>query len=76
MVRHRLDAVNDFARQGYNLRITCRVCEHAVDASAVELMAELHRRQQPLLIDALEPRLKCSACGWRGATIRPVPREF
>lgn len=76
MVRHRLDSVNEFARQGYNLRISCRVCNHVVDASAIEMMGELHRRSVGLSIERLEERMKCQACGWRGATITPVEANF
>ena len=76
MVRHRLDSVNDFARQGYNLRIRCRVCDHVVDASAIEMMGELHKRRLGFSIEKLEDNMKCRACGWRGATITPVEANF
>ena len=75
-MRHRLDLVNEFARQGYNLRIRCNVCDHVVDASAIEMMGELHRRSSSLSIDKLEERLKCRICGWPGATIAPTEAHF
>lgn len=76
MVRHRLDSVNDFSTHGYNLRISCRVCDHVVDASAIEMTMELLRRNLPRSIDLLEDRMKCQKCGWRGANISAVEAKF
>ena len=76
MVRHRLDSVNEFARRGYNLRITCRVCRRQVEANSIEMMREIHRRGGSLAILHLEDRLKCSGCGWRGADIVPCDQKF
>jgi hypothetical protein len=72
MVRHRLDSLSDFARQGYNLRITCNVCGHSVEASPVALLDLAFHRRLPRSIEQLEGRLKCSRCSWRGATITPT----
>ncbi|VVT07525.1 hypothetical protein [Erythrobacter sp. EC-HK427] len=69
MVRHRLDSVNDFARQGYLLRITCNVCSHSVDADPIGMLDQLHRLGLGYGIADLEGRMKCRRCKWRGATI-------
>lgn len=76
MVRHKLDSVNEFARQGYNLRIVCAGCGHVTVASAIEMMQVIAARKLSLRIDALERRLKCSRCGQRGATVSAVEREL
>ncbi|WP_271077895.1 hypothetical protein [Aurantiacibacter sp. MUD61] len=76
MVRHKLDSVNAFARQGYDLRIRCMACEHVKDASAVEMMLKLGERRLSMSIEALEDRLKCQTCGERRAHISPVPIDF
>ena len=69
MVRHSLDSVNDFARNGYNLRISCNGCGRVKEANAVEMMLELNRRRAALSIASLEERAKCRECGHKGATI-------
>ena len=71
MVRHRLDSINEFARQGYAVRVTCE-CGNVSDWNAVLLMGELHQRRRSLAIEAVERSLKCSVCGKREATITPV----
>ena len=76
MVRHSLDSVNEFARQGYNLRICCNGCGRVIEASALEMMQELHRRRASQSIDRLEDRAKCRQCGHRGATITPCEINF
>jgi hypothetical protein len=76
MVRHKLDSVNDFARKGYNLRITCQGCGHVVDASATTMMQDLIRRRCSRSIYVLERRLKCGECGARKARITATTAEF
>ncbi|MGX7896913.1 hypothetical protein [Tsuneonella sp. HG222] len=73
MVRHSLDSVNDFARQGYYLRIRCLrpECGRDVDAHPVAMMTEHRLRGRMLQIEVLEERLKCQQCGHRGAHITP-----
>ncbi|RDS76989.1 hypothetical protein DL238_04785 [Alteriqipengyuania lutimaris] len=69
MVRHRLDSVNDFGRQGYWLRILCKNCGHVAERNPTPLLLELHARELNRSIESLEARAKCSDCGHRGATI-------
>lgn len=76
MVRHKLDSVNECARRGYNLRITCDGCGRAVEANAVLMMQELHRHGAGMSIAKLEDRAKCRECGHRGATIMPCEINF
>ena len=71
MGRTKLDSINEFARQGYAVRVTCE-CGNVSDWNAVLLMGELHRRRRSLSIEKVERSLKCSACGERKATISPV----
>lgn len=76
MGRHSLESINDFARLGYRVRFTCGACGYAVDANAGELMGTLHRRRQPLGVEAVEPRAKCSKCGERGAKVTAALTEW
>lgn len=76
MGRHALDSINEFARLGYKVRFTCQACGHLIDASPVELMAELHRRRQSLAIDRVEQRAKCSKCGERRAKVTAALTEW
>lgn len=78
MVRHSLDSVNEFARQGYNLRIICDDCGRVIEANPVEMMVELNWRRAPLSIVNLEDRAKCRECGKQGggATITACEVSF
>lgn len=76
MVRHRLDSVNQFARHGYNLKITCDNCGRVVEASSVLMMQELSERRMSLSIAKLEERMKCRVCGHRGAAIMACAINF
>lgn len=78
MVRHKLDSVNECARKGYNLRITCsnERCGHVVEASSVLMMQELGKRGAGMALAKLEERARCSACGNRGATVMPCDISF
>ena len=75
MVRHRLDSVNEFARQGYWLRITCGKCSHELLANPIAIMSELHARRVGQSVERLEQKMKCSACGHRGARIAPCEAQ-
>jgi ribosomal protein S27E len=72
MARSRLDSINEIARQGYSVRITCVGCGNVSDWNTIELMRELHRRRISLAIDEVERRVKCSSCGAHNASIQPV----
>ncbi len=74
MVRHKLDSVNECARRGYNLRITCGGCNRVIEANAVLMMQEL--RGGSMALHKLEERAKWSECGHRGATVMPCEITF
>ena len=76
MVRHSLDSVNEFARRGYNLRISCGGCGRVIEASSVLMMQELVLRRASMAIAKLEERAKCKECGHRGATITACEISF
>lgn len=76
MGRHSLDSINDFARLGYRVRFTCQACGYVTDADAVDLMGALHRRRQPLGVEAVERRAKCSKCGERRAKVTAALTEW
>jgi len=71
MARQKLDSVNECARRGYNLRITCRGCDRVIEANAVLMMEEMGRRGGSLALETLEERAKCRECGHRGAVVMP-----
>ncbi len=70
MGRIKLETLTDFARRGYDLRITCAACGHVANAKPLEMLAGLHQRRLSLRIEALEARMRCRACGKRQATIQ------
>ena len=74
MVRYKLDSVNECARRGYNLRITCGGCNRVIEANAVLMMQEL--RGGSMALHKLEERAKWSECGHRGATVMPCEITF
>ena len=75
MGRIKLDAINEFARHGYRVRITCSACGNTSDWSPIELMGLLQKRGISLSVDLIEQRMKCSSCGARQAIIRPALAE-
>lgn len=75
MGRIKLDSINDFARHGYKVRVSCK-CGRKVDWSATELLMRLHARKLPYQVDRLEPKLRCQFCFARGARISPVMPEM
>jgi|GEM_PF-2311839 len=72
MGRIKLDTIMDLARRGYDAKITCAACGHVSHWNAIELADELSRRRKSLRIEALEPMMRCRACGKRGGVIQPV----
>ena len=75
MGRMRLDTVSDFARRGYNLRITCGSCSRVVEANAVLFKLELKGDRAKWPIERIAARLTCS-CGHRGAKIEACQITF
>lgn len=76
MGRISLESVNEYARRGYAVRVTCEGCGHVVDWNAIALMRELHRLRASMHIEEVERRMKCSSCGERRARIMPAMVEW
>ena len=72
MARIKLDTINEFARQGYCVRVTCGGCGKTADWHPVKLMSELQRRGVSLSVERVEQRMRCSRCGAHKAAIRPT----
>ncbi|WP_230280713.1 hypothetical protein [Croceicoccus sp. Ery15] len=72
MGRIKLGTITDFARRGYDARVTCEACGKVTHWNAIELAIELQRRRKPLRVEAVEPLMKCNACGKKRAVIQPV----
>jgi hypothetical protein len=68
----KLATITDLARRGYDAKITCAGYGQVSHWTAIELADELSRRRKPLRIEAVEPIMRCRACGKRGAVIQPV----
>ena len=71
MGRIKLDTINEFARQGYLVNVTCSACGNQVEWHPIALMGELQKRRVSLSVERIEQRLKCSGCGARKAIVRP-----
>ena len=76
MVRHSIDSISDCAREGYNLRITCEMCGHVVEANVVHLMDQVSSRIAKMPLEKFEERARCTACGHRGARAMPCDINF
>lgn len=76
MARYSLESINEYARRGYAVRVTCRSCGHATDWNAISLMRELHRLRASMQVDDVGARMRCSSCSQRGATISPAAGEW
>jgi len=72
MGRIKLDTITDFSRHGYDVKVTCEACGKVSHWVAVELAMELSHRRKSLRIEAVEPLMKCTACGERRAVIQPT----
>ena len=75
MVLHRLDSLSDFARKDYDVRIVCRGCGHAVIRDPAALLLAIAGAGGSQDTGELGARLRCSACGHRGAKILPTARQ-
>ena len=72
MVRHRVDTLNDAARQGYEVKVVCQSCGREQRLDPAVMMARLHGRGLSLRFEAIEERARCSACGARRAHVTPA----
>ena len=74
MSSKRLDAINDYNRAGYRLRIDCRGCNRVVVMEPLELMMTCQRRGWSMQVAQIEHRLCCSKCGSRDVRCGPAFR--
>ena len=72
MSSKRLDAINDYARAGYKLRVDCRGCSRVVIMEPLELMMTCQRRGWSMQMGQIERRLRCSECGSRDVRLGPA----
>ena len=72
MSSKRLDAINDYARAGYRLRVDCRGCCRVVVIEPLEIMLTCQRRGWSMQIAFIEKRLRCSQCGGRNVRLGPA----
>lgn len=67
----RLELITDFARKGYRLRVQCRGCGHRELLDPVPIAKQCHARGWRRDLDSLGNRMRCKACGRRGAECGP-----
>lgn len=73
MGRRKLDAINQYLKEGYDLRVVCMACGHAavLDALSVSMRCRTVKDRQ---MEVIERKLKCANCGVRNALFGPVER--
>lgn len=67
----RLELITDFARKGYRLRVKCCGCGHRDLLDPVPIAMQCHARGWRRDLDSLGARMRCKACGHRGAECGP-----
>ena len=72
MSSKRLDAINDYTRAGYRLRVDCTGCNRIVIIDPLEIVLLCQRRNWSKQIAAVERRLRCSKCGSRAIRLGPA----
>lgn len=71
----RLDSINDYARQGYDLRVTCRGCGRVVVLDSARLATSCGNDRHSRDISAIQARLSCRECGGRDVKCGAVERD-
>lgn len=71
MSSKRLDAISDYRRQRYSLRIDCRSCERVVIVVPQLIIDFCERRRWSRQMDFVERRLRCCKCGARSVRCGP-----
>ena len=75
MTRIKLDPITDFARHGYDVKVTCEGCGINSHWNAGELAMELHRHKRSQRTQTVEGAMPCRECGKKGALIQLVLRS-
>ena len=71
MSSKRLDAISDYTRHGYTLRVDCRACGRLAIIDPLKITLLCQQRQWSKQTAAVERRLRCSKCGSRDVRIGP-----
>jgi hypothetical protein len=72
MSSKRLDAISDYARRGYALKVDCQDCGHAGKLDTRKITDLCQQGGWSRQIAAVERRLKCSKCGGRNLRCGPA----
>jgi hypothetical protein len=68
----RLDAISDYHRHGFRLRIDCRACGRVAIVDPLEIVEQCRARGWSRQMPAIERRLRCSRCGGREVRLGPA----
>ena len=74
MSSKRLDAISDYHRHGYMLRVECGTCERAVLIEPWQIVQLCQRRHWSRQMGQVERRLRCTRCGSRDVRCGPSYR--
>lgn len=72
MSSKRLDAISDYARHGYRLKVDCRQCGHAAKLDAAALTELCMQRGWSRQMGSLQARLRCGNCDSRDIRCGPA----
>lgn len=71
----RLDQISDYARHGFDLRVTCLGCGRVIVVDSQALSAKCHRENRSRMMGAIEARLVCGECGGKRVKCGPIERR-
>ena len=71
----RLDQISDYARHGFNLRVTCLGCGRVIVIDSQALSARCHSKGWSRMMPAVQARLTCAECGGRRVKCGPVEKK-
>lgn len=72
MSSKRLDAISDYARHDYRLKVECRSCGHTSKLEPDKLVALCMMRGWSRQMSSVEARLRCQKCGKRDVRCGPA----
>ena len=71
MSSKRLDAISDYHRHGYMLRVDCKGCGRVAIVEPWQIVELCQRRGWSRQMGQVERRLRCSKCGSRSVQCGP-----
>lgn len=71
MSSKRLDAISDYHRHGYMLRVDCKACGRVAIVEPRQITELCQRRGWSRQMGQVERRLRCSKCGGRDVLCGP-----